>query len=159
MGFANIRRLRCKLDNVAAPHSGQLPSPESPYRLYSHAVSYESIFATDRAAAAATNGLPAIKKDDSELNRCPLCNYSLRGLPDRHACPECGFSYDKQMIVERPNVKTHLLGAAAYTVLFLGQSGWMASRGGLASVPAITYVTLAFYPLFAWYLWRRRHSG
>ncbi len=37
---------------------------------------------------------------EKELTRCPLCAYSLTGLPDRHACPECGFLYDKRMVVE-----------------------------------------------------------
>ncbi|MCB9852519.1 MAG: hypothetical protein H6819_05450 [Phycisphaerales bacterium] len=25
---------------------------------------------------------------------CPICEYSLKGLPAVHACPECGFRYD-----------------------------------------------------------------
>lgn len=33
------------------------------------------------------------------LGRCPQCDYSLRGLPRRHQCPECGFTYDESMFV------------------------------------------------------------
>ena len=33
------------------------------------------------------------------LDRCPVCDYSLQGLPDRHVCPECGVAYDKQVQV------------------------------------------------------------
>ena len=29
------------------------------------------------------------------LVRCPLCGYSLVGLPDDHTCPECGFPYER----------------------------------------------------------------
>lgn len=29
------------------------------------------------------------------LTNCPICNYSLTGLPDQHRCPECGYDYDR----------------------------------------------------------------
>ena len=32
---------------------------------------------------------------DSSLDQCPVCRYSLRGLPAAHRCPECGFEYDE----------------------------------------------------------------
>ena len=28
------------------------------------------------------------------LDGCPRCSYSLKGLPQEHACPECGLRYD-----------------------------------------------------------------
>ncbi len=34
-------------------------------------------------------------RDGKPFARCPQCEYSLRGLPSRHACPECGFEYDE----------------------------------------------------------------
>lgn len=35
------------------------------------------------------------------ITRCPVCSYRLRGLPERHACPECGSQYDVQSTVFR----------------------------------------------------------
>lgn len=29
------------------------------------------------------------------LTHCPICKYDLTGLPDRHACPECGYDFDR----------------------------------------------------------------
>ncbi len=36
------------------------------------------------------------------LGKCPVCNYSLRGLPSTHRCPECGWFYDAQTRIWRP---------------------------------------------------------
>lgn len=33
------------------------------------------------------------------LERCPICDYRLMGLPEIHRCPECAFEYDKRMQV------------------------------------------------------------
>ena len=30
------------------------------------------------------------------LRACPMCGYSLSGLPTTHRCPECGFAYDRR---------------------------------------------------------------
>jgi hypothetical protein len=35
----------------------------------------------------------------SAVQRCPVCEYDLAGLPAAHACPECGFEYDERTIV------------------------------------------------------------
>ena len=35
------------------------------------------------------------------LSKCPGCSYDLRGLPDKHKCPECGLSYNRKVEVIR----------------------------------------------------------
>jgi hypothetical protein len=32
------------------------------------------------------------------ITACPRCGYSLEGLPDEHACPECGLRYHRQAV-------------------------------------------------------------
>lgn len=34
--------------------------------------------------------------ENSLLDRCPHCGYSLTGLPTRHRCPECGHEVDRR---------------------------------------------------------------
>lgn len=38
----------------------------------------------------------------AKLGKCPVCRYSLQGLPAAHRCPECGFAYDENTTVWRP---------------------------------------------------------
>ena len=90
------------------------------------------------------------------LIRCPLCNYSLIGLPDRHKCPECGFSYDKRMEVLTLALRKHVIWLVIWTMVFLSQAAFFAWRGGLASIPMISYAMILFYPLYGFYLWRKR---
>jgi hypothetical protein len=37
---------------------------------------------------------------EPRLVYCPVCGYDLRSLPETHRCPECGFHYDPDTIVE-----------------------------------------------------------
>ena len=102
--------------------------------------------------------MPANEKVCRMLSRCPLCNYSLIGLPDQHKCPECGFSYDKRMEVLTLALRKHVFWLVAGTLVFLGQAAFFAYRGGSASIPMLTYAIILFYPLYGFYLWRRRQQ-
>ncbi len=93
------------------------------------------------------------------LTRCPLCNYSLTGLPDQHKCPECGFSYDKRMEVLTAALRTQVSWLVAWTLVFLGLAAFFAYRGGLASIPTITYALILFNPLYGFYIWRKRKQN
>jgi len=44
------------------------------------------------------------------------------------------------------------------TLVLLGQAAFFASRGGLASIPMITYAMILLYPLYGFYLWRKRQQ-
>ncbi|MCP4593469.1 MAG: hypothetical protein GY842_22255 [bacterium] len=47
------------------------------------------------------------------FTHCPVCTYSLRGLPPDHRCPECGLRYDEGTLVFRPRrPRLGLLGTA-----------------------------------------------
>ncbi len=90
------------------------------------------------------------------LIRCPLCNYSLIGLPDRHKCPECGFSYDKRMEVLTLALRKQVFWLVVWTLVYLGQAAFFAYRAGLASIPMITHAIISFFPLYGFYLWRKQ---
>ena len=47
--------------------------------------------ATDSSVATSARG-----PGGPVFARCPRCDYSLRGLPANHACPECGLRFDEQ---------------------------------------------------------------
>src|SRR5262245_51192294 len=41
------------------------------------------------------------------LQQCPICDYSLRGLPVEHRCPECGVEFNRQWeILEASNIQS-----------------------------------------------------
>ncbi len=105
------------------------------------------------------SSIPLDEKVCWMLARCPLCNYSLNGLPDRHNCPECGFSYDKRMEVLTFALRTQVSWLVAWTLVFLGLAAFTAWTVGLASIPMIMYAMILFYPLYGLYLWRKREQN
>jgi len=59
------------------------------------------------------------------LDTCPQCGYSLQGLPEDHACPECGLRYDRDSEVYKyVNPKA----------LFLGLVGFIGGTGVLVNM-------------------------
>src|SRR5262249_38777567 len=50
------------------------------------------------------------------LETCPVCEYSLRSLPTRHRCPECGFEFDESTEVWRLR-RFNLLGFRVFQLL------------------------------------------
>lgn len=87
------------------------------------------------------------------LDSCPVCNYSLRGLPARHRCPECGFEYDEHTRVWHPRSCWRFAGFTFFCCALAILNAWEAFSGehwtkGLvcASIPiAIIAVTIHVY--------------
>jgi len=54
------------------------------------------------------------------LTSCPVCEYDLTGLPEKHCCPECAFEYDPSMrvwIEGRPRWLEHFIAVVLYTLV------------------------------------------
>ncbi|MCH8878276.1 MAG: hypothetical protein IID34_00150 [Planctomycetes bacterium] len=56
------------------------------------------------------------------LGKCPICSYSLRGLPSEYRCPECGFPYDSQTRIWRPQKPKAIF---AGLIGFIGGGGFL----------------------------------
>jgi hypothetical protein len=69
-----------------------------------------------------------------KLETCPVCGYSLQGLPDRHHCPECGFAYDRNTQVFRQANRTLILEVT------VGIIGLMVSVLGLVALDAVASI-------------------
>ncbi|MCG8404396.1 MAG: hypothetical protein MI923_04265 [Phycisphaerales bacterium] len=51
---------------------------------------------TDRTTESRNETIQASRRLSQE---CPICDYSLVGLPVEHRCPECGFQFDQQTMI------------------------------------------------------------
>lgn len=59
------------------------------------------------------------------IDVCPGCKYSLRGLPERHTCPECAFRYDREAsLAARPRLGLLVYRAVSACILMVGVALW-----------------------------------
>lgn len=59
------------------------------------------------------------------ITLCPMCRYSLHGLPAKHTCPECGFRYDRNAYTaSRPRVGLIIFVAANVALVLAGIGLW-----------------------------------
>lgn len=96
---------------------------------------------------------------ESPPTRCPVCGYSLVGLPSSHKCPECGEAYDKQTHVWRLNrISPQLLGimVVPLVIMFITLQQVIFSRGQNLTSGLIFIASLAFV---CWYAWRNLRKG
>lgn len=79
---------------------------------------------------------------------CLRCGYSLRGLPQQYACPECGLAYDGDSVVFRARSYVWIWPVAA--------AGSLVQLFNLPSISnalrPYTYVAIAFMFFFLLYL-------
>lgn len=96
------------------------------------------------------------------LDQCPRCDYSLKGLPANHACPECGLRYDEQSEVYRAGGRWSVARAPwRSTAAFVAMLGGMvylavAARSLLRTVSAGSAMLAAL--VFVWLLVRARRA-
>lgn len=91
------------------------------------------------------------------LHQCPVCAYSLEGLPVEHRCPECGLRFDRRwhvfggtlaMTPASVKVKAAVLFAAIAVLSF---DLYLLTRGGRFALFAfqvtlpVVFMLLAFY--------------
>lgn len=65
------------------------------------------------------------------LEVCPACQFFLRGLPEKHVCPECGFRYDRNACHVAPVRMGRIVYGIASTAMFLTGVflSWWETRG------------------------------
>ena len=58
-------------------------------------VLYRELVVWWRRVDLASAGKRAAESRPPKNDPCPRCEYNLLGLPDKHRCPECGFTYER----------------------------------------------------------------
>lgn len=91
--------------------------------------------------------------------RCPQCDYSLKGLPDNHHCPECGLDYETRgfQIFKQP--KPQLLQAAVTPILLCAWFAYTFVTTSKMFARVVTVVGIVWMLLMVWGWRRRRWQG
>lgn len=85
---------------------------------------------------------------EATFDRCYRCNYSLKGLPAAHRCPECGEAYDESVRIWRPRRRYSI--SAVFLLLwgFFALRAWGAVGVALASGGKPRLIDLGFGALW-----------
>lgn len=86
--------------------------------------------------------------------RCPQCDYSLKGLPNHHHCPECGFEYESKEFQVFKQPKPHLVLRTIGVVVGLSCPAYLSVITSSWLVRALMAIVVAG-ALFS--VFRRRH--
>jgi len=63
------------------------------------------------------------------IERCPQCDYLLRGLPDEHRCPECGLVNERDTILFRePRTVWAVAGVVYMSLAVMAGVLWSSGR-------------------------------
>jgi hypothetical protein len=96
---------------------------------------------------------------------CPVCHYSLRGLPASHRCPECGFEYDEHTRIWRPVRRWGVYAILVLVGLWALYEAVQLARAAVATHPALTRqmiigaVLLPIISVLLFRLWRADRRG
>jgi len=99
-----------------------------------------------------------MRKTADILECCPICEYSLRGLPDPHRCPECGFEYDRAMQVIRQSAKLSALEFAWVSVFLFFVALAVAAGRNLSLWQYLKLGLFAVVAISAWRVIRGRRN-
>ena len=91
---------------------------------------------------------PELADEADLLARCPRCRYRLRGLPVRHACPECGLEVDRrwQVFGGQALPSSVMRTGRPIAWIALGVLLWTAASGIVQMLVAgrVTLIVMAF---------------
>ncbi len=93
---------------------------------------------------------------------CPRCEYPLTGLPENHACPECGLRYDSDSKIYRPAAGfVPAIGTIGFvgSIFFALQVLRLMHRASAGFRPYVLGGGMALVGLFTWLIWRYQGSA